>query len=186
MSLPTLAELRTAPRRLSLNDHAGTIRAHFPFWDTQIRPFLLHVVQALPVEQFDFKPLPGLMTAHQLVVHIAEGERGWLHHVVGGGRYEEWVVPRADPAQGFDTTIAAPDHAALFALLEEWHRPTQRWLDRPISDLGRSVGYQPEQGPQRRFTLHWILERVQEHEIHHRGQLVTYLRLMGVEPPPVF
>ena len=26
--------------------HAGTIRAHFPFWDTQLRPFLLHAVEA--------------------------------------------------------------------------------------------------------------------------------------------
>ena len=31
----------------------------------------------------------------------------------------------------------------------------------------------------------WILARVQEHDVHHREQLVLYLRLMGLEPPPV-
>jgi uncharacterized damage-inducible protein DinB len=25
-----------------------------------------------------------------------------------------------------------------------------------------------------------------EHEAHHRGQLSLYLRMLGVEPPPIF
>lgn len=41
------------------------------------------------------------------------------------------------------------------------------------------------QGTERRATLHWILDRVQEHEIHHRAQLNVYLRLMGIEPPSI-
>jgi uncharacterized damage-inducible protein DinB len=40
-------------------------------------------------------------------------------------------------------------------------------------------------GLERKATLHWILDSLQEHEIHHRAQLITYLRLMGVTPPSV-
>jgi uncharacterized damage-inducible protein DinB len=37
----------------------------------------------------------------------------------------------------------------------------------------------------RRYTAHWILDHVQEHEIHHRAMLNLYLRLLGVEPPSI-
>ncbi|MBK9705983.1 MAG: hypothetical protein IPO77_02935 [Acidobacteria bacterium] len=31
-----------------------------------------------------------------------------------------------------------------------------------------------------------ILQVLQEHEIHHRGQLYVYLRALGCEVPPLF
>jgi uncharacterized damage-inducible protein DinB len=142
-------------------------------------------VEALPSDRFDFKPRPEMLTAHQLIVHIAEAERGWLHNVVEGGKYEEWVVEHEDPAQGWKTVYDAPDHAALLALLEEWHRPTQRWFAQPVAELARVITYKPKDIPERRYTLHWILDHVQEHEIHHRAQLNVYLRLMGITPPSV-
>lgn len=185
MASTTAAQIREVSRKLSAADHPGTIRAFYPYWDTQYRPFLLQAVEALPAKHFDFKPHPELLTAHQLILHIAEAERGWLHHVVEGGSYEEWVIPHDDPAQGWKTVYDAPDHAALQALLEEWHRPTQRWFGKPASELGRVVTYRPPEGPERRFTLHWILDHLQEHEIHHRAQLNLYLRLMGIKPPSI-
>ena len=185
MSDSTAARLHEAGRRLSAADHAGTIRSFFPFWDAQYRPFLLVAVQALPRERFGFKPRPEMLTARQIVVHIAEAEHAWVHHIVDGGPYEEWVVPHEDPAQGWTSTLDAPDHAALLALLEEWHRPTQRWFERPAAELGRVLRSRSPVGGERSHTLHWILDHVQEHEIHHRGQLNLYLRLMGITPPSV-
>lgn len=153
---------------------------------------LLKAVAALPLERFDFKPAPELFTAHQLILHIAEGEKGWIHHIVGGAPFagktlgfEEWVQPHPDPSQGWITAYDAPDHERLFAMLEEWHRPTQRWFDRPASELERVIVFQPPDESERRATLHWILDHVQEHEIHHRSQLNLYLRLMGIEPPSI-
>jgi len=183
MTDPTPSEIRAASRRLSAADHAGTIRAFYPFWDVQYRPHLMMTVRALPPGRFDFKPRPEMLTARQLVVHIAEGERGWIDHVVDGGPYVEWVAEHADPAQGWTTRCEAPDHAALLALLEEWHRPTQRWFERPASELGRVFTSRGPDGAERSHTLHWILDHVQEHEIHHRAQLAFYLRLMGITPP---
>ena len=183
MTTARTAELRDAGRALSAADHPGTIRAFYPFWDTRYRPFLVRSVEALPAERFDFKPRPEMLTAHQVILHIAEAERAWIHHVVEGGREEEWVSPHPDPAQGWVTVRDAPDHAALVALLEEWHRPTQHWFERPAAELGRVITFRPGGGPERRMTLHWILDHVQEHEILHRTQLNLYLRLMGIEPP---
>jgi uncharacterized damage-inducible protein DinB len=185
MTAPTADDIRAASRKLSAADFAGTIRSCYPFWDAQYRPFLIQAIEALPRAHFDFKPRPEMLTAHQVILHIAEAERAWIYHVVEGGGEEEWVAPHPDPAQGWVATRDAPDHAALLALLAEGHRPTQRWLDRPLSELSRVITYQSREAGERRFTLHWVLDHVQEHEIHHRAQLNLYLRLLGIEPPSI-
>jgi uncharacterized damage-inducible protein DinB len=34
--------------------------------------------------------------------------------------------------------------------------------------------------------MHWILDRVHQHEIHHCAQLGEYLRMLEIEPPNVW
>jgi uncharacterized damage-inducible protein DinB len=168
-------------RRRSGAEHAGRIRAHFPWWDTQVRPGLVRLVGAFQDRDLDFKPRPELMTVRELLVHIAEAEHSWVHCELDGHRDEDWVVPKEDPAQGYRFVIEPPDRATLLGLLEQWHRPTQAWLDRPDTDLSHEVVSEHRGG--RRYTAHWILDRVHEHEIHHRAQLGVYLRMVGSEPP---
>jgi uncharacterized protein YeaO (DUF488 family) len=130
------------------------------------------------------RAVPG--DAYRAPDHCAHRrERAWLHATVEGGADEEWVVEHKDPAQGWKTVIDAPDHAALLRLLEEWHRPTQRWFDRLAMELGRVVTRKLPDGTHRQYTLHWILDHVQEHEIHHRAQLNLYLRILGIIPPSI-
>ena len=185
MATTPMDQLRAESRKLSAADFAGTVRSHFPFWDAQYRPYLLAAVKALPTEGFDFKPRPEMLTAQQMILHIAEAERAWITNVVEGGPYVEWVAQHADPAQGWVAVHDAPDHKALLHELETCHRYTQRWLDKPVAELSRVIKYKPKDLAERQYTLHWILDHVQEHEIHHRAQLNIYLRLMGVEPPSI-
>jgi len=181
MSLDIVTPDPLVERRRCGADHAGTIRAYFPWWDTQVRPGLLKALTALPARHFDFKPRSELLTARELIVHIAEAEHSWIYCVLDGHPEQDWVVPKDDASQGYRLVVDAPDHASLFAMLERWHRPTLAWLDRPASDLTYSVA--PESKAGRRYTAHWVLDRVHEHEIHHRAQLGVYLRMLGIEPP---
>lgn len=185
MTTQTVEQLRDAGRNFSAADHPGRIRGYYPFWDAEYRPYLLATVAALPVEKFDFKPRPQMFTAHQMIVHIAECERHWIHVAIEGGAYEEWVAPAEDPKQGWVNVVDLPDHASLYAVLEKWHRNTQQQLDRPASDLSKVITWRAPSGKEHRWTLHWILDHLQLHEIHHRAQLSTYLRMMGVEPPAI-
>lgn len=184
MSTLTPAEIRAASRARSALDFPGKIRSHYPYWDAQYRPYLLMALDALPADHFGYKPRPELLTAHQIFVHVAESEFVW-HDIIEGRKPTEWVVERANPAEGFETKIDAPDHAALRALLEKCHRPIQRWFDEPVSELARVITYTAFDGVTRQYTLHWILDHVQEHEIHHRAQLNLYLRMLGVDPPSI-
>jgi uncharacterized damage-inducible protein DinB len=185
--MPALSpdDIRAASRKLSAEDFSGTIRSFYPYWDAQYRPYLLMAVDALPREHFDFKPRPEMLTAHQTIVHIAEAERAWIYATVEGHPDEEWVSEHADVSQGWKTVIDVPDHEALHRLLEQWHRPTQRWLDRSPSELTRISTRKLPDGGLRHYTLHWILDHVQEHEIHHRAQLNMYLRMLGITPPSI-
>ncbi|MGH7680407.1 MAG: DinB family protein [Candidatus Eiseniibacteriota bacterium] len=178
-------QLRRAGREVSAESHPGTIRAYYPFWDTQYRPFLLLAAAAIPPERFDFKPRPEMLTAHQIMVHIAETEIGWIDGAVEGKPVKDWVVQHEDPKQGWVTVVDLPDHPALHAALEQAHKSTQRWLDKPSSELSRVVTWRGAADVERRATLHWVLDHLQEHEIHHRAQLNLYLRLMGIEPPSI-
>ena len=184
--MPTPADLSTqGALLLSATSFAGTVQASFPFWDAQYRPYLIDAVDLLPADRFDYKPKPEMLTASQLVLHIAEAERGWIHNVVEGEPYEEWVVPHEDPAHGWVTVYDAPDHNALKFTLEEYHRHTQRIFGLPARELERLVSRTRRNGEVETFTLHWILAHVEEHELHHRAQLNMYLRMMGIAPPSV-
>src|SRR5262245_48959283 len=155
MSTMNIAELRAQSRSRSALDFPGTIRSHYPYWDAQFRPYLIFALDALPAEQFGFKPRPEMLTAHQTLLHLAEAEQVWMN-IIEGKAFEEWVVELDDPSQGYKTLRDVPDHASLQALLEECHRPTQRWFDRPVSELGRVVTYRASDGVERQYTLHWI------------------------------
>lgn len=186
MTTTNTAEIRETSRRVSAADYAGTIRSFYPFWDTLYRPYLLLALDALPRERFDFKPRPDMLTARQIVVHIAENEWGFVHNIVDGGssgKWEQWLVEHEDPSQGWKTLRDVDDHAGLRSLLEETHRPTQRWFAQPAAELGHVFGWAGDAGAERKATLHWILDGLQAHELHHRAQLNLYLRLMGITPP---
>jgi len=150
------------------------------------RDTLLFKCAGLTGEQLLLKAVPtSQLTLLGLVRHLAECERWWIHGTLDGGPYEEWVVPvdGNDPSRGWKTVIDAPDHASLLRLLEEWHRPTERWLEKPVSELSRVVTSKSPGRPDRTMTVHWVLDNMQQHEIHHRAQLLLYFRLMGLTPP---
>ncbi len=182
--MPTPAdELTKDAVLLSAAEYEGTIKAHYPFWDSYYRPYLVDGVRLLPPERFDFKPRPEMLTARQILLHVAEAERWWVHHVVDGEPFADFTLRHEDPAQGWVTVYEARDHNQLLFALEEYHRHTQRWFGFPLKHLARVITYKRPNGEESRYTLHWILDHVQEHELHHRAQLFTYLRLLGITPP---
>jgi uncharacterized damage-inducible protein DinB len=184
--MPTPAdELTKDAPQLSAASYEGTIKAYYPYWDAQYRFYTLDAVRLLPAEKFDWKPREEMLTAAQIVLHMAETENYWIHHVVDGEAYRDYVIAPPEGVKGWVTDYDAPDHNALLFTLEEAHRHTQRWFGLPASELAKTYSRKRRDGSTQSFTLHWILDHVQEHEIHHRSQLNFYLRLMGLTPPSI-
>jgi uncharacterized damage-inducible protein DinB len=78
------------------------------------------------------------------------------------------------------TLEAYPDHATILRLLDELTAKTESfWVELAPEEWLRPVSV-PWGAPQPvvQMLMGWLI-----HEAHHRGQMVTYLRLKGMTPP---
>lgn len=142
----------------------------------EIRAGTLKAVRPLPREHLEWKPPGGVHSILDWLRHIAQSEDWWIQAVVMG---KHDFVPRgrghlSDPdavLQYLEETRAVTE-----GLLQEW--PAAKLQERrPVPSRQRGTYGALE------LPLHWIFANLFHHELHHRGQIYLYLRLMGLEPP---
>ena len=148
-----------------------------------VRSNTLQIVNEIPETKLDFAPADGTRTIRQLATHVAFADE--FANALHGPKLDS--VLKLD----FPTMVgkaaaeeAKPrDKAALVTLLTERGDSFAGWLE-TLSDefLGEPVGMPPgsDQATKTRFEL---IMGVKEHEMHHRGQLMLILRLLGQVPP---
>jgi uncharacterized damage-inducible protein DinB len=152
------------------------------------------LVEAIPPEHFDWRPNATAFSCGDIVRHLMQAEQMFRQLLAAGGRGDAW-----DPWQmtGTGEERLRSARQAIFegactnelgstaaACLERWRAieaeteaelatvgddALARGVDHPIAAI-----HSPLWG----MFLHMI-----EHEIHHRGQLSAYLKVLGVEQP---
>ena len=132
----------------------------------------MNVIKALPSDRLDFKPHERSWPAGELAWHIAYSQYG-LARVVGTGRFDAYAQP-ATPAT-LDEIVAGCE-SYYQQTCETISQLTPEQLQGKI-DLpnGHSI---PCSG------LLW--SGVVFHQIHHRGQLSVYVRMMGGKVPSIY
>ncbi len=155
---------------------AGTNEGPFTTLDAMLEHLLGHrhltrrVIEAFPDDEL-FRYRAGEMrTFGQIAQELLQVAEPMVRGVATG----EWDAPEWDGA-GPDTKDA---------LLEEWDRSTaaieEQWSRiTPARLLETEVAFGAYRGLCRDHILYVI-----DNEVHHRGQGYTYLRALGVEPPP--
>jgi uncharacterized damage-inducible protein DinB len=149
---------------------------------------LVHGVTVRAIETFaddelDFRPKPGMRTPRELVFHIYEQERA-LAEGARDGELSMELANRSNPEDPSRTAavsaLATVADAAGFA--RACHDAAERiFRAMPEEDIARPVNSPFGTYPAWRYLVfaydeHW----------HHRGQLYTYLRLLGKEPPMLY
>lgn len=137
---------------------------------------------AFPKDAGPWRPTEGAFCVADLTRHLGRAERDFFVARVCGVPPRVAVGSEAALGRGGD-----PDLPGALAELDAVHEESCAML----ADLEKREG--PE-ALQRRVTTPmgaeitaWKLLRAMcEHEAHHRGQLALYLRMLGVDPPPVF
>ena len=146
-----------------------------PFLDyyQRVRARTRRLLPLVPPAQLEWSYRPGKFTVGDLFRHIAAIER-FLYVEAVFGRPSRYAGCGPELASGYEATVAFFDgcHAETLALLREL---TPERLQQQCYPLG---------GPG--ITVWKWLRLLPEHEIHHRGQLYTYLAMLGVETPPIF
>jgi uncharacterized damage-inducible protein DinB len=150
------------------HDHAEFLR----YWDNA-RGRTRRLVPLIPADRLEWAPAPGRLTCADLVRHLAAIERFMFAENVSGR-------PSRYPGHGPELASGAEP---LLAFHDRMH-------EEAMAILG---GLGPEQLAARCQTpggatlpaWKWLRSMV-EHEAHHRGQLYTYLGLLGVPTPPLY
>jgi uncharacterized damage-inducible protein DinB len=129
------------------------------------------VLAAIPDAQRDFRPDPNARSAWELAWHIAKSDVHLMDSIAN---------------LKFDATGAKPDEPKTVAELVAWYdKNTKRAADR-ICTLTAEQLLTPIQFVTFNFPAAFYLGFVNNHSIHHRGELATYLRPMGSKVPAIY
>lgn len=131
----------------------------------------------LTPEEIAWQPFEGGHSIGALMVHIAEVEGFWLHHVAAGEPYRDLESEALDGASIDQDKILWPTPPAgrplsYYVELMASVRARTRELIGKLDDPERTALFRD-----RTFTLRWLLTHVIGHESYHGGQAVMLLIL---------
>lgn len=130
------------------------------------------VMEALPKDQYDFRPVPKGRSIGELAWHLAEID-GYLSLGIAEGNFKSGHKP---PHIARPKTIEAL--APAYRLVHE--EAVARLNGLASTDLERSLLY----ADGTMWTIRNLLRRrILLHAAHHRGQLVMLCRMAGGVPP---
>ena len=136
------------------------------------------VLEKVTPDQLDWMPEPQALTIRQMVRHMRLSEEGSFQ-VVQHGDWGYSVRRRAAPLVT-QLGESEPWEAEL-AAFEGAHQDWLAWISTVPADALTQELVNP-QNTQRVSALAFVLARV-EHEVHHRAQISTYLRMLGEQWP---
>jgi uncharacterized damage-inducible protein DinB len=124
------------------------------------RKATIQFANLMPAEQWDFKPYEGALSFGQLVAHIA-----------GAG---DFFLGLADGI-AFDRSTVPQDRQGILAFLAQKTEEQVTRIEKAATEPERTVDFRGTP-----MTINALLANLREHEAHHKGQLMTYLRMAGV------
>ena len=124
------------------------------------------VAQAMPADQYSFRPHPQSMTYGELMVHIAS-----TNYAFCAGLKD--TTPPADPS------LTSSDKDGVVKFLGE----SFTYCSGIIPQLTEEQLERPHNSPDGRLSGREVLLAMYIHVAHHRGQAEIYLRDKGIRPP---
>lgn len=161
---------------LSISGDTGveitTVASFLDYYD-KIRRRTLRVVRAIPPDKIEWAYRSGKWTLGDLVRHIAAIER-WMYGETLSNRPSRYAGCGRDLADGYD---------AVLAYFDRMHTETVEILG-GFSDASLNEKCTTPAGSP--ITRSKWMRALVEHEIHHRGQIYTYLGMLDVPTPPLY
>lgn len=132
------------------------------------KAYTLQVANLMPEAQYGFNPMEEERSFGDQLIHVANNIC-WLS--------AQYLKNEPNPLQGKKTD--GTDKEAVVALVTEAFDYAMNVLEKfPASQLADTVKFFA--GP---MTKLQVINLLNDHQTHHRGQLIVYLRLQGIKPP---
>jgi uncharacterized damage-inducible protein DinB len=134
-----------------------------------ISGYYLEAAKLMPEEHFGFKPTEEIFSYAQQLLHVA-GANFYFAAMVKGDKSPK-------PKEAFDAE--GKSKKEVVATLKESFDYTLKVIESLSEDKIKS---EVDFAKQKISVAHVLLFGC-EHAIHHRGQMIIYLRLKGIKPP---
>lgn len=147
-----------------------------------VRTNTIQVAEDIPENKYDFKPAPEARTVAQTLVHIAVSPQ--IAHHIHGNRFDSLTkVNFPELIQKIAAEEAKPrTKAEIIALLRAEGEKFASYLEGlNESFLAERVTMPPGADPATKTRFEMLLSP-KEHEMHHRAQLMTVERMIGIVP----
>jgi uncharacterized damage-inducible protein DinB len=147
-----------------------------------VRNNTIQVAQDIPEDKYDFKPAPESRTVAQTLAHIANGTNfaQYLH----GERIDNLAklnFPELMQKAAADEAKLRTKSEIVAALKSNGDKFAAFLESLPESVLQERVAMPPGADPSSKTRFEMLLSP-KEHEMHHRAQLMTIERIVGVVP----
>jgi uncharacterized damage-inducible protein DinB len=147
-----------------------------------VRSNTIQIAEDIPESQFDFKPAPDTNSVAQTLAHIAVST-GFQSHIHENKVTDMKTVKFMELLPVFRAEETKPrTKAELIAFLKEKGDAFAAFLEGlPEAFLAEQVTMPPGAEPAAKSRFEMLLS-AKEHEMHHRGQLMTMQRMIGIVP----
>ncbi|WP_298424258.1 DinB family protein [uncultured Kordia sp.] len=141
------------------------ISAFLEKWENS-KNYLIEMAEAMPEDKYDFKPTDRQKSFKEQLLHI-KGNMDWLSTTY-------FSEDKKDVSKKTYTTKAE----IILALKEAFNNTANIIKNTSADELKKVVEFFA--GPKTKLQ---ILNLLQDHVTHHRGQIIVYLNLNEVKPP---
>jgi len=147
-----------------------------------VRENTIKIAEEIPESKYSFKPAPDCRSIGETLTHVALAT-GFQSHVHENKITDMQNVNFPELFQKFSAEEAkVRSKAEIVAMLKSDGEKFATFLD-GLSDafLGEQVKMRPGMTPAAKTRFEMLLS-AKEHEMHHRGQLMTMERMIGLVP----
>ncbi len=139
-------------------------------WE-RAKAYTAEYLAAMPADKYTAKPVEGIRSFAEQMLHLAQGSIGLSANGTGKTRiFPGYNMEKSPTAQSKDSVSYYVNTSYDFAI------EGIKAMD--AHQLGELV----KRGNLNESRLSWIMKGF-EHQTHHRGQCTIYIRLQGVTPP---
>ena len=133
------------------------------------KAYTLGIAERMPSTHYSFKPTAEEMTFGEQLLHLAKNLQWLSSHYLNNGQQN----PIRNPATGMDKD------SIMNVLTQTYEHALKALKQFPPHHLTDTVAFFA--GP---MTKLQIINLINDHQTHHRAQIIVYLRIKGIKPPP--
>jgi len=167
MKKPTIVLLVLLLSLANINAQQTSVKTAFlEKWENS-KNYLIEIAEAMPEDVYDFKPTERQMSFKEQLMHI-KGNMEWLSTTY----FTELKYEKSE-------SLMVMNKVETIIELEKGFDKVIKIIEKTADeDLKETVEFFA--GPKSKLQ---ILNLMQDHVTHHRGQLIVYLNLNEIDPP---